>query len=76
MDWEFGVSRCRLLHLGWISNEILLHGTGKYIQALVMEHDGKYYEKKNVYICTTGLLCHTAEIDIVYQHYKNIVNQL
>ena len=23
-DWEFGVSRCKLLHLEWISNEILL----------------------------------------------------
>ena len=24
MDWEFGVSRCKLLHLEWISNEVLL----------------------------------------------------
>ena len=24
MDWEFGVNRCRLLPLGWISNGILL----------------------------------------------------
>ena len=24
MDWEFGVSRCRLLHLEWISKEIPL----------------------------------------------------
>ena len=24
IDWEFGVSRCKLLHLQWISNEILL----------------------------------------------------
>ena len=24
MDWEFGVGRCQLLHLEWISNEILL----------------------------------------------------
>ena len=27
MDWEFGVIRCKLLHLEWISNEILLYGT-------------------------------------------------
>ena len=39
MDWEFGVSRCKLLHLEWISNEILLYSTGNYIQSLVMEHD-------------------------------------
>ena len=31
MDWEFGVHRCKLLHLVWISNEILLYSTGKYI---------------------------------------------
>ena len=23
MDWEFGVSKCRLLHLEWIANEVL-----------------------------------------------------
>ena len=39
-DWEFGIRRCKLLHLEWMSNEILLHSSGKYIQPLVMEHDG------------------------------------
>ena len=34
MDWEFGVSRCKLFHLEWISNEVLLHSTGNYIQSL------------------------------------------
>ena len=42
MDWEFGVSRCKLLHLKWISNEVLyIYSTVNYIQSLVMEHDGK-----------------------------------
>ena len=31
MDGESGVNRCKLLHLEWISNEILLHSTGNYI---------------------------------------------
>ena len=31
MDWEFGVSRCKLLHLQWVDNEILLYSTGNYI---------------------------------------------
>ena len=31
MDWEFGVSRYKVLHLKWISNEILLYSTGNYI---------------------------------------------
>ena len=28
MDWEFGVGRCKLLSLDWVSNEVLLHSTG------------------------------------------------
>ena len=31
MDREFGVSRCTLLYLEWISNEVLLYSTGNYI---------------------------------------------
>ena len=27
MDWEFGVNRCKLLHLEFINNEILLYST-------------------------------------------------
>ena len=45
-DWEFGVSRCKLLHLEWMSNKVLLYSIENYIQSLVMEHDGRYYEKK------------------------------
>ena len=40
MDWEFGINRCKLSHLEWISNEVLLYSTGNYIQSLVMERDG------------------------------------
>ena len=31
MDWEFGVNRCKLLHLEWVSNEILLYSKENYI---------------------------------------------
>ena len=31
MDWEFGVSRCKLLHLEWIGNEIPLYRPRDYI---------------------------------------------
>ena len=31
MDWESGVNRCKLLHLEWISNEMLLYSTGNFI---------------------------------------------
>ena len=66
MEWEFGVSRCKLLHLDWISNEALVYSTGNYIQSLVIEHDGRSYQKKeNIYVCVseTGSLFCTAEID-------------
>ena len=31
MDWESEVNRCKVSHLEWISNEILLYGTGNNI---------------------------------------------
>ena len=32
MDWEFVVSRCKLLYLKWINNEVLLlHSSRNYI---------------------------------------------
>ena len=34
MDWEFWVSGCKLLHLEWISDEVVLYNTGNYIQSL------------------------------------------
>ena len=30
-EWEFGVNRCKLLHLEWIGNEMMLYSTGDYI---------------------------------------------
>ena len=50
MDWEFGVSRCKLLHIEWINNEVLLYSTGNYIQYPVINHNGKEYEKEYIYI--------------------------
>ena len=41
LDGEFGVGRYKLLHLQWISNEVLLYCTGNYIQSLGIEHDGR-----------------------------------
>ena len=41
MDKEFGVGRCKLLHLEWISTEVLLYSTGNYIQSLGIDHDGR-----------------------------------
>ena len=47
-DWEFGINRCKLLPLEWISNEILLCSTGNCVWSLAMEHDNV---RKRMYIC-------------------------
>ena len=52
-DWEFGISRGKLLSIGWISNKVLLYGTGDilYIQYPVTNHNGKEYIYIYTYIC-------------------------
>ena len=50
MDWEFGVRKCKLLHIGWINNKVTLHSTGNYIQYPVINHSGKEYEKEHIYV--------------------------
>ena len=49
-DWEFGISRCKLLYRGWINSKVLLYGTGNYIQYPVINHNGKEYEKEYIYV--------------------------
>ena len=48
IDWEFGVSRCKLLYIGWINNKVLLYSTGNYIQYPVINHNGKDHEKEYI----------------------------
>ena len=49
MEGEFGISRCKLLHIEWINNKVLLYSTGNYIQYPVINRNGKEYKKE--YIC-------------------------
>ena len=39
--WEFGTSRCKLLHIGWIDNKVLLYSIGNYSQYPGIHHNGK-----------------------------------
>ena len=41
MDWEFGISRRKLLYIQWINNKVLLYGTENYIQHPMINHNGK-----------------------------------
>ena len=47
-DWEFGISKCKLLYVRWVNNKVLFHSTGMYIQSPVINHNGK--EKIKVYL--------------------------
>ena len=43
MDWEGGVSRCRLLYMEGINSKVLLHSTENYIQYPVINHNENEY---------------------------------
>ena len=43
MEWEVGISRCRLLYVEWISSKALLYGTENYVQYTIIDHNGKEY---------------------------------
>ena len=53
--------RCKLLHMKWINNKVLLYSTENNIQYPMINHNGKEY-KKNVCVITESL-CSTAEIN-------------
>ena len=50
MEWEFGVNRCKPLHIKWINNKFLLYSTGNYIQYPDMHHNRKVYKYAYIYI--------------------------
>ena len=49
IDWEFGISRCKLLYIGRINNKVLLYSTGSYIQYPMINHNEKNM-KKNIHV--------------------------
>ena len=49
MEWEFGVSRCQLVHVEWV-NKVLLYNTKNYIQYPLINHNSMCFDKKNVFI--------------------------
>ena len=46
---EFGVSRSKLLCAEWI-NKVLLYSTGNYIHYPVINHNGKQFSKKCIFM--------------------------
>ena len=61
-SWGVGVSRCKLFHLEWISDEVLLYTTGNSIQSLSINRE---------------CLCMYDRVTLLYsRHWHNSVNQL
>ena len=56
---EFGVSRCKLVYLEWIGNEVPLYSTGNYVQSLGIDLDGRQYKKGNIYMDDWVTLLHS-----------------
>ena len=49
MESGCGISKCKLLHIEWGNNEVLLYGPGNYTY-LVINYNGKEYEKECTYM--------------------------
>ena len=50
MEPEFEVSKCELLYVEWIKNEVPLYNIGNYIPYPVISHNGIEYRKEYKYI--------------------------
>ena len=66
MDREFGISRCKLVYIGWVNNKVILYTTRNYIQCPVIKGIWNEYTHTHThihtYICITESLCCTSEI--------------
>ena len=50
VDWEFGVSGCKLVYMRCMNSKVLLYSTENCIQSPGIKHHGKEYLKKSVYL--------------------------
>ena len=50
MDWEFGVSRSKLLPVEWINNKVLLYSIYWRLYSIFWDK-WKKYKKKCIYVC-------------------------
>ena len=54
-EWEFGISRGKLVYIGWINNNVLLCSTENYIQYPVINH-------KSLIACALSHFRHSVQI--------------
>ena len=62
--------RCKLFHLEWM-NKNLLYSTGNYIQSPRVNHNGKEYFNKNIYMCKKNSSIFNRPYSSWYSSKKN-----
>ena len=74
-DWEFEISKYKLLYIKLINNKFLLYSTENYIQYLAINHNGKKMKNVHIYIYREREieLNHFAVQQKLTQHYKSII---
>ena len=49
-DWDLGISRHKVVYIGWMDKKVLLYCTGNYSQYRVIHHNGNKYEKEYIFV--------------------------
>ena len=62
MDWEFDVSRCKLLYVKEINSKTLLYSTGNYIQYPVINHPRSPWPQIKTCLCSHPVLWRGAHV--------------
>ena len=51
INYEYGISRYKLLHIKLINNKVLLYSTGNYTQHPIINHKEKEYTYTHIRVC-------------------------
>ena len=49
INWEYGINRCTQPYIKYINKKDLPHSTGKVIQYLIINSNGKEFEREYIY---------------------------
>ena len=75
VNWEFGISKWKLLHIEWINNMVLMYSTGNYIQYPVINYNEKEYKEECIYIFAIEALFCTVEINTTLYMFDTSILQ-
>ena len=72
----FGISRCKLLYIGWINNKVLLTVHRELYSVSMINCNRKEYEKEYIYKLKKNIYIKNIYKYIYIEIKHNIVNQL